>query len=68
MLTLLAAGVMMAGSFPAELVGFPGDAWTSEGAGNVHDPMVFHYGDRYFCVCTSGNSFGVMRSSPDISS
>jgi arabinan endo-1,5-alpha-L-arabinosidase len=66
MLTLLAAGVMMAGSFPAELVGFPGDAWTSEGAGNVHDPMVFHYGDRYFCVCTSGNSFGVMRSSPDM--
>jgi arabinan endo-1,5-alpha-L-arabinosidase len=45
---------------------FPGDSVTYENGGNVHDPCVFHFGSKYFCVSTSGDGFGVMRESPNL--
>jgi arabinan endo-1,5-alpha-L-arabinosidase len=36
------------------------------GSANVHDPTIIQIGGRYFCFHTSGNSFGVMRSSKDL--
>jgi arabinan endo-1,5-alpha-L-arabinosidase len=32
----------------------------------VHDPTIIRVGDRYLCLSTSGNSFGMLRSSTDL--
>lgn len=45
---------------------FPGDSTVYPGGEGSHDPTVIEFGGRFFCFCTSGNSFGVMRSSDDM--
>ena len=49
-------------------LGFPGDGAVAENAHGVHDPTVFEFKGKYFCFCTSGNSFGNVRSSDDLKS
>lgn len=45
---------------------FPGDGIVPENAVHVHDPTIIQFGDRYFCFSTSGDGFGVLRSSKDM--
>ncbi|HWA84134.1 MAG TPA: arabinan endo-1,5-alpha-L-arabinosidase [Fimbriimonadaceae bacterium] len=45
---------------------FPGDGSVSVNAENVHDPTIIEFKGRYFCFSTSGNGFGVVRSSRDL--
>lgn len=45
---------------------FPGDAAISRNAEHVHDPTVVPFGGKYFCFSTSGDGFGVLRSSKDM--
>src|SRR5580693_4704793 len=66
MLFALLAVAVMSGLVPGDQGAFPGDEVRLPGGDNVHDPDVFRAGGRYFCVCTSGNSFGTMRSSSDM--
>lgn len=47
---------------------FPGDGAHALGAEGVHDPTIIELGGRYYCFCTSGNSFTVIRSSTDLTS
>jgi arabinan endo-1,5-alpha-L-arabinosidase len=47
---------------------FPGDAATAVNAENVHDPTVVAFKGSYFCFSTSGDGFGVLRSSKDLKS
>lgn len=45
---------------------FPGDAAISRNSEHVHDPTIIPFGGRYFCFSTSGDGFGVLRSSKDL--
>lgn len=45
---------------------FPGDGWVPGHGRHVHDPTVLWIGGRYWCFSTSGNGFGVLRSSEDL--
>lgn len=45
---------------------FPGDAAVSVGSEHVHDPTVVNLKGTWFAFSTSGNGFGVIRSSKDL--
>lgn len=45
---------------------FPGDGSHAINGEHVHDPTVVHIYDRWFCLSTSGDGFGVLRSSADL--
>ncbi len=45
---------------------FPGDGALAEGSAGVHDPTLIEFGGRFFVFHTSGNSFGMIRSSSDL--
>jgi len=47
---------------------FPGDGTVGKETAHVHDPTIVRLKGRYFCFSTSGNGFGVMRSSDDLQS
>ncbi|MBI1332283.1 MAG: family 43 glycosylhydrolase [Armatimonadetes bacterium] len=44
---------------------FPGDGAYAEHSENTHDPMIIDLGGQVFCLSTSGNGFGVMKSTKD---
>lgn len=46
--------------------GFPGDGCYADKSQHVHDPTVVRVGDRWFCLSTSGDGMGVLRSSTDL--
>lgn len=60
--------MVLAAAWPVAQDGaaFPGDAAISRNAEHVHDPTVIPFGGRYFCFSTSGDGFGVLRSSKDM--
>ncbi|RYG45642.1 arabinan endo-1,5-alpha-L-arabinosidase [bacterium] len=47
---------------------FPGDASVSGESQHVHDPTVVNVKGRWLCFSTSGDGFGVVRSSKDLKS
>ncbi|MGV3613887.1 MAG: arabinan endo-1,5-alpha-L-arabinosidase [Fimbriimonas sp.] len=47
---------------------FPGDGTVARNSEHVHDPTVIAFGGMYFCFSTSGDGFGVLRSSKDLRS
>lgn len=47
-------------------IAFPGDGAISVNAQNVHDPTVVAFKGRYLCFSTSGDGFGVLRTSKDL--
>lgn len=44
---------------------FPGDGSFAKNSEHTHDPMIIELGGRVFCLSTSGNGFGVMKSTKD---
>ena len=47
---------------------FPGDGAYAVNSDHTHDPMIFEFGDRTFCISTGGNGFGLIKSSRDLKS
>jgi arabinan endo-1,5-alpha-L-arabinosidase len=45
---------------------FPFDGFVPENGQGVHDPTVCEVGGKFFCLCTNGNGFGMMRTSTDL--
>ena len=45
---------------------FPGDGAHAVGAEGIHDPTIIEFGGKFFCFCTSGNSFTVVRASSSL--
>jgi arabinan endo-1,5-alpha-L-arabinosidase len=49
-----------------EFSAFPYDGFVPENGTNVHDPDVIDFNGHYICFCTSGNGFGLVRTSTDL--
>ncbi len=45
---------------------FPGDGSYAVNSEHTHDPMIFEFGARTFCLSTGGNGFGTLKSSTDL--
>jgi arabinan endo-1,5-alpha-L-arabinosidase len=62
---------MRKGDDPSYAVGsddsaFPFDGFVPENAVDVHDPAIIDFDGHYICFSTSGNGFGVVRTSDDL--
>ncbi|CAN5551291.1 hypothetical protein BH11ARM2_BH11ARM2_16070 [soil metagenome] len=63
---LLALAVAPAQGRLPDWSAFPGDGAVSANSEHVHDPTVVQIGGRWFCFSTSGDGFGVVRTSKDL--